>query len=35
VIGRGEEGIPVPTYDQVAEPLNRCAGIFVVADAAN
>ena len=35
VIGRGEEGIPVPTDDQVAEPLNRCAGIFVVADAAN
>ncbi|HSA80849.1 MAG TPA: OmpA family protein [Geminicoccaceae bacterium] len=30
VIGRGEEGIPVPTDDQVAEPLNRCAGIFVV-----
>jgi outer membrane protein OmpA-like peptidoglycan-associated protein len=35
VIGRGEEDTPVSTDDQVAEPLNRCAGIFVVADAAN
>ena len=35
VIGRGEEDTPVPTDDQVAEPLNRCAGIFVVAQAAN
>jgi outer membrane protein OmpA-like peptidoglycan-associated protein len=35
VLGQGEEGIPVPTDDQVAEPLNRCAGIFVVAGAAN
>jgi hypothetical protein len=34
VIGRGEEGTPVPTDDQVAEPLNRCASIYVVADAA-
>jgi outer membrane protein OmpA-like peptidoglycan-associated protein len=34
VIGRGEEDTPVPTDDQVAEPLNRCAGIYVVADAA-
>ena len=33
VIGRGEEDTPVSTDDQVAEPLNRCAGIFVVADA--
>jgi outer membrane protein OmpA-like peptidoglycan-associated protein len=35
VLGRGEEGTPVPTDDQIAEPLNRCAEIFVVADAAN
>ena len=28
-------GHAVPTDDQVAEPLNRCAGIFVVAQAAN
>ena len=35
VVGQGEEGTPVPTDDQVPEPLNRCAGIFVVADAAN
>jgi outer membrane protein OmpA-like peptidoglycan-associated protein len=35
VVGHGEEGTPVPTADQIAEPLNRCAGIFVVADAAN
>jgi outer membrane protein OmpA-like peptidoglycan-associated protein len=35
VIGKGEEDTPIPTDDQVAEPLNRCAGIFVVADAAN
>jgi outer membrane protein OmpA-like peptidoglycan-associated protein len=35
VVGRGEEGTPVPTGDQVAEPLNRCAGIFVVGGAAN
>lgn len=32
VIGSGEEGIPEPTEDGVAEPLNRCAGIFVVAN---
>jgi outer membrane protein OmpA-like peptidoglycan-associated protein len=28
--GSGEEGVPVPTDDQIAEPLNRCAGIYVV-----
>ena len=32
VIGKGEEDTPEPTPDGVAEPLNRCAGIFVVAD---
>jgi outer membrane protein OmpA-like peptidoglycan-associated protein len=32
VVGSGEDGIPVPTADQVSEPLNRCAGIFVVMD---
>ena len=32
IVGRGEEGIPEPTADQVSEPLNRCAGIFVVMD---
>lgn len=30
IVGRGEDGIPEPTPDQVSEPLNRCAGIFVV-----
>jgi outer membrane protein OmpA-like peptidoglycan-associated protein len=34
VVGRGEEGIPEPTADGVAEPLNRCAEIFVVPDRA-
>lgn len=34
VVGSGEEGIPVPTADGIAEPLNRCAGIFVVPDTA-
>ena len=34
VVGSGEEGIPEPTADGVAEPLNRCAGIFVLADSA-
>jgi outer membrane protein OmpA-like peptidoglycan-associated protein len=34
VVGSGEEGIPEPTADGVAEPLNRCAGIFVVPDRA-
>lgn len=33
VVGSGEEGIPVPTPDEVPEPLNRSAGIFVVRDA--
>lgn len=28
--GSGEEGIPEPTPDQISEPLNRCAGIYVV-----
>lgn len=32
VIGSGEEGIPVPTADQISEPLNRIATIFVVMD---
>jgi outer membrane protein OmpA-like peptidoglycan-associated protein len=32
IVGRGEDGAPVPTADQVSEPLNRCAGIFVVMD---
>jgi outer membrane protein OmpA-like peptidoglycan-associated protein len=32
IVGSGEDGIPVPTADQVSEPLNRCAGIFVVMD---
>ena len=30
VVGSGEEGIPEPTADGIPEPLNRCAGIFVV-----
>jgi len=30
VVGRGEDGLPVPTPDGVPEPLNRSAGIFVV-----
>jgi outer membrane protein OmpA-like peptidoglycan-associated protein len=34
VVGSGEDGIPQPTADGVPEPLNRCAGIFVVQDAA-
>jgi outer membrane protein OmpA-like peptidoglycan-associated protein len=32
VVGNGEDDLPEPTADGVAEPLNRCAGIFVVAD---
>jgi outer membrane protein OmpA-like peptidoglycan-associated protein len=32
VVGNGEDDVPEPTADGVAEPLNRCAGIFVVAD---
>ena len=32
IVGNGEDGIPEPTADQVSEPLNRCAGIFVVMD---
>jgi outer membrane protein OmpA-like peptidoglycan-associated protein len=32
VEGHGEEGVPEPTPDQVAEPLNRCAGIFAMVD---
>jgi outer membrane protein OmpA-like peptidoglycan-associated protein len=32
VIGKGEDDIPEPTADGVAEPLNRSAGIFVIAD---
>ena len=34
VVGSGEEGIPQPTADGVPEPLNRCAGIFVLPDSA-
>ena len=34
LVGNGEEGIPEPTADGVPEPLNRCAGIFVVSDSA-
>ncbi|HYZ25862.1 MAG TPA: OmpA family protein [Geminicoccaceae bacterium] len=34
VVGSGEEGIPEPTADGVPEPLNRCAGIFVLANSA-
>jgi outer membrane protein OmpA-like peptidoglycan-associated protein len=30
VVGSGEQGIPEPTADDVPEPLNRCAGIFVI-----
>jgi outer membrane protein OmpA-like peptidoglycan-associated protein len=30
--GNGEEGAPEPTGDQVSEPLNRCAGIFALAE---
>jgi outer membrane protein OmpA-like peptidoglycan-associated protein len=32
VEGHGEDGGPEPTADQVAEPLNRCAGIFAMVD---
>jgi OOP family OmpA-OmpF porin len=32
VEGHGEDGAPVPTADQVSEPLNRCAGIFAMVD---
>ena len=32
VVGNGENNIPEPTPDGVAEPLNRSARIFVVAD---
>jgi hypothetical protein len=32
VEGNGEKGAPEPTEDQVSEPLNRCAGIFALAD---
>jgi outer membrane protein OmpA-like peptidoglycan-associated protein len=32
VEGHGEDGPPVPTADQVSEPLNRCAGIFAMVD---
>jgi outer membrane protein OmpA-like peptidoglycan-associated protein len=34
VVGSGEEGLPEPTADGIPEPLNRCAGIFVIADSA-
>jgi OOP family OmpA-OmpF porin len=32
IVGNGEDGLPEPTPDGVSEPLNRCAGIFVVMD---
>jgi outer membrane protein OmpA-like peptidoglycan-associated protein len=34
VVGSGEDGIPEPTADGIPEPLNRCAGIFVISDSA-
>ena len=34
VVGSGEDDLPVPTADGVPEPLNRCAGIFVLTDSA-
>jgi outer membrane protein OmpA-like peptidoglycan-associated protein len=34
VVGKGEDNIPEPTADGIPEPLNRCAGIFVIADSA-
>jgi outer membrane protein OmpA-like peptidoglycan-associated protein len=34
VVGKGEDSIPEPTADGIPEPLNRCAGIFVIADSA-
>jgi outer membrane protein OmpA-like peptidoglycan-associated protein len=30
--GNGEDGAPEATADQVSEPLNRCAGIFAMAE---
>ena len=30
--GNGEDGAPEATSDQVSEPLNRCAGIFAMAE---
>ncbi|MGH6914651.1 MAG: OmpA family protein, partial [Geminicoccales bacterium] len=32
IVGAGEHALPEPTADQISEPLNRCAGIIVVAD---
>jgi outer membrane protein OmpA-like peptidoglycan-associated protein len=32
IVGAGEDALPEPTADQIPEPLNRCAGIIVVAD---
>lgn len=32
IVGNGEDGLPEPTPDGVSEPLNRCAGVFVVMD---
>jgi outer membrane protein OmpA-like peptidoglycan-associated protein len=32
VEGNGEAGAPEATEDQVSEPLNRCAGIYALAD---
>jgi outer membrane protein OmpA-like peptidoglycan-associated protein len=32
IVGNGEDGVPVPTSDQVSEPLNRLGTIFVLMD---
>lgn len=31
IVGSGEDNVPEPTGDEISEPLNRCAGIYVVA----
>ena len=33
-MGETASVLPIPTDDGVSEPLNRCVGIFAVADAA-
>lgn len=35
IVSAGENALPEPTPDQIAEPLNRCAGILLVADGAD
>jgi outer membrane protein OmpA-like peptidoglycan-associated protein len=32
IVGNGEDGVPVPTSDQISEPLNRLGTIFVLMD---